>query len=86
MISVIGYKEHEANIAFVVVLVTAPIIGAVISSKLSASFGGHSSPKTLPFAIGTGMINLILFAFIPLASSKRLLEVTMWVAFFVGGL
>ena len=51
MIITLKIKESDANFAYAMVLLTAPIIGALLSGKVSMSLGGHSNIKTLLFGI-----------------------------------
>lgn len=86
MVKIIGYTEKAANISYVWILVTSPVAGGIISGKISSSFGGHKSPKTLPFTITVGGVSMVLMLLFPALNEKLHIEILMWVAFFCGGL
>ena len=71
---------------FCVVTITAPVLGAVLSSIISTKIGGHESPHTLPIC---GICSIAATAFaipFPLVNSPITANVCAWVVLFFGGI
>lgn len=82
----INHIEYETVvIAFTVVCITGPTLGAICSGQIGNRIGGYESVHALPICIVCGV--LIIFLSIPICFLKIewLNFVLLWVLFFLGG-
>lgn len=85
-IKVLDIPRQTAQISFIVTTITSPIFGALISSRLSVSIGGHQSPKSLPICISLGVIAISIAIWFPFIDNGFLAFAVVWVVLFIGGI
>lgn len=85
-IKVLDIPRQTAQAGFIITTITSPIFGALISSRLSFSLGGHQSPKSLPICIGLGFIGICFAVFFPFVNSGFLAMSIVWIVLFIGGI
>ena len=78
--------KKQADLYFVIVTITSPITGAVVSSQISSCIGGHESPKTLPICIVCSIIGVLSALPFPIVNTGLGAVIIVWILLFNGGI
>ena len=85
-VKVLGVNEKDANIYFALTCITSPILGALVSGKISLGFGGYESPKAIPTCIFYGLIAISASLPFPFVDNYKICILLIWIVLFCGAL
>jgi sugar phosphate permease len=85
-VQVLEVDEKSANIYFALTCITSPILGALVSGKISLSFGNCDSPKAINTCIFYGIIAVCASLPFPFIDDYRICIILIWIILFCGAL
>jgi hypothetical protein len=79
-------NEKDANIYFALTCITSPILGALVSGKISMNFGSCDSPKAMNTCIFFGLIAILASLPFPFIDNYKICIALIWIVLFCGAL
>lgn len=81
---VLEVPQATVVMAFAIVCITAPVLGAVLSGVVASNFGGYTSPHAMPAVIVAALMALAVALPVPYVDSFRLVAALIWLLLFLG--
>lgn len=81
---VLEVDEASTHIAFAMVCVTAPAIGALFSGIVVSKFGGHNDRRVMPSVIVAGVIAMAVALPVPHCNNFYMVVFLIWLLLILG--
>ena len=84
-IEVLHFKRESVNIAYAVVSITGPTLGAGFGGYVVNSIGGYSEPRSIYFIWVFSVAGIGAAVVIPFVSTFFISAILLWIVLFFGG-
>ena len=81
---VLSLPPDQVYYFFAITCLTAPFIGVIIGGIVTSYVGGYNSPKAFKICVGVGAAGLCVALPIPLATTKPLAFLLVWLLLCLG--
>ena len=82
---VLHFTQTQVNIAYAVVSITGPTLGAGFGGYITNYIGGYAEPRTIYFIFAFASVGMTCAVIIPFVSHFWVVSILLWMVLFFGG-